>query len=387
MPRDSSGTYSLPAGNPVVTATVISSTWANTTLEDLADAMTDSLSRSGDGGMTAALEITDGTVSLPGLAFGLDPNTGLYRPATDTLSVTAGGTLVAGFTLQGANPQFTVAAGVVGAPSLAFEGDLNTGLYRVGADSIGVSVGGALALTVGGSSITSALTHIFTAVGSSGTTAPLRISNTLPVFMLDETDGGANQRYTRIYNNGAVFFIDLLNDAGDSSNSVFSVTRSGITVGNATWGVTQHLSAAGAVGTPVYSFSGDSNTGLYSISADTLGITCGGTQTLVMTNTACTFRTSVAAADGTLSAPGYNFDNDGDTGLYRTSANVLQVVAGGSTTAGASGVLQISTTAILLATPIMNFSGYTTSGSAGAVSIYLPVTVNGSSYKIPLHAV
>jgi len=45
--RDGSGTYSLPAGNPVVTGTTIDSTWANTTLSDIATALTNSLSKDG----------------------------------------------------------------------------------------------------------------------------------------------------------------------------------------------------------------------------------------------------------------------------------------------------------------------------------------------------
>lgn len=44
MPRDASGNYTLPAGNPVVTATTISSSWANSTMSDIASALTDSIS-------------------------------------------------------------------------------------------------------------------------------------------------------------------------------------------------------------------------------------------------------------------------------------------------------------------------------------------------------
>ena len=56
--RDSSGTYSLPAGNPVVSGTIIETAWANPTMSDIASALTDSLSRSGKGGMTAALAMS-----------------------------------------------------------------------------------------------------------------------------------------------------------------------------------------------------------------------------------------------------------------------------------------------------------------------------------------
>jgi hypothetical protein len=47
MARNGSGTYNLPAGNPVVTGTTISSTWANNTLSDIATALTGSLSADG----------------------------------------------------------------------------------------------------------------------------------------------------------------------------------------------------------------------------------------------------------------------------------------------------------------------------------------------------
>ena len=47
MARNGSGTYSLPAGNPVTPGTVISSTWANSTLNDLGSALTASLAYDG----------------------------------------------------------------------------------------------------------------------------------------------------------------------------------------------------------------------------------------------------------------------------------------------------------------------------------------------------
>jgi len=47
MARNGSGTYTLPAGNPVVTGTTISSTWANNTLNDIGNAVTASLAYDG----------------------------------------------------------------------------------------------------------------------------------------------------------------------------------------------------------------------------------------------------------------------------------------------------------------------------------------------------
>jgi hypothetical protein len=91
MPRNSSGVYSLPAGNPVVTNTTISSVWANTTLDDIATAMTDSLSRSGDGGMLAQFLAVAGTVGAPGISFSLDPTAGIYRNASGDLRMAIAG--------------------------------------------------------------------------------------------------------------------------------------------------------------------------------------------------------------------------------------------------------------------------------------------------------
>ncbi len=82
MPRDSNGNYTLPAGNPVVTDTNIESNWANTTLQDVAAEMTDSLSRSGKGALTGPLQVIDESGGVPGLAFGNEPTSGLKRAGT-----------------------------------------------------------------------------------------------------------------------------------------------------------------------------------------------------------------------------------------------------------------------------------------------------------------
>jgi hypothetical protein len=57
MSRNGSGTYSLPAGNPVVTGTTISSSWANNTMNDLAAALTDSVAADGQTPMTGNLDL------------------------------------------------------------------------------------------------------------------------------------------------------------------------------------------------------------------------------------------------------------------------------------------------------------------------------------------
>ena len=66
MSRNGSGTYNLPAGNPVVTGTTISSTWANNTLTDLATAITGSIAADGQTPITGALIGVGNTVQFGG---------------------------------------------------------------------------------------------------------------------------------------------------------------------------------------------------------------------------------------------------------------------------------------------------------------------------------
>ena len=62
MSRNGSGTYNLPAGNPVVTGTTISSTWANNTLTDIASALTGSVASDGQTPMTGQLDMNSNKI-------------------------------------------------------------------------------------------------------------------------------------------------------------------------------------------------------------------------------------------------------------------------------------------------------------------------------------
>jgi hypothetical protein len=146
MPRNASGTYSLPSGNPVSSGTLIDSNWANNTLNDLANEVTDSLSRSAEGGMLAPLRLTDGVQATPSLAFTNEPSTGLYRAGTNEAWFVTGGNQVAKFTSTGMEGRF--AAGAAATPSLAAYNDVNTGLWFPAADTIAASTGGSERLRV-----------------------------------------------------------------------------------------------------------------------------------------------------------------------------------------------------------------------------------------------
>ena len=62
MSRNGSGTYTLPAGNPVVTGTTITTTWANTTLSDIASSLTGSVAADGQTPMSGSLNMANNKI-------------------------------------------------------------------------------------------------------------------------------------------------------------------------------------------------------------------------------------------------------------------------------------------------------------------------------------
>jgi microcystin-dependent protein len=90
MSRNGSGTYSLPAGNPVVTNTVISSTWANTTLTDIASALTGSVASDGQTPMSSSLNMASNKIiSVTDPTNAQDAATKAYVDAADAILTAA----------------------------------------------------------------------------------------------------------------------------------------------------------------------------------------------------------------------------------------------------------------------------------------------------------
>lgn len=88
MSRNGSGTYSLPAGNPVVTGTTITSSWANTTMQNIADALTQSVASDGQTPMTGPLNMATNNINNVGTlnADDIDATTGVFTTVTSPSS-------------------------------------------------------------------------------------------------------------------------------------------------------------------------------------------------------------------------------------------------------------------------------------------------------------
>jgi len=88
MPRQSNGRYTLPNSNPVESGTIIESDWANTTMSDIAQAISSSLDTYGTNAMLASLKLVDGKATTPALTFINDQRTGFFRDKTGAMYIT-----------------------------------------------------------------------------------------------------------------------------------------------------------------------------------------------------------------------------------------------------------------------------------------------------------
>ena len=91
MARSPTGTFTLVAGNPVVTGTIITSDWANTTMPDIGAALTDSLSRTGQGGMLAPIRGVSGSATSPAHSFTDFPRSGMYAVSANEMRYAVNG--------------------------------------------------------------------------------------------------------------------------------------------------------------------------------------------------------------------------------------------------------------------------------------------------------
>ena len=101
------------------------------------------------------ITLDDGTAASPSLHFTNDPDTGIYRPAANTLGISVSGTQVAYFDEDGltipnagvvAGGSIHAANGNANNPSHSFTSDQDTGFYRHATNQIGVSTSGTAGL-------------------------------------------------------------------------------------------------------------------------------------------------------------------------------------------------------------------------------------------------
>jgi hypothetical protein len=149
--------------------------------------------------------------------------------------------------------------------------------------------------------------------------------------------------------------------------------------------------ATGAAATPPITFAGDTNTGIYNIGADQIGVSTNGTLRLDVSTTAVTSTLPILLPDGAISAPAMAFANDPDTGFYATAPGGFRVGCNGTyvmTYAAAQVTLQagvaltVGSGGLFVATKTPASAGDT--GSAGQIawdSSYIYVCTASNTWK------
>lgn len=92
MARNGSGTYSKV--NTFVAGETITASGHNQNWDDLASEMTNSVAADGQTSMTGPLKLASGTAALPGMVFSSDTDTGIYRIGANNIGIAVNGSKV-----------------------------------------------------------------------------------------------------------------------------------------------------------------------------------------------------------------------------------------------------------------------------------------------------
>lgn len=118
--------------------------------------------------MTGSLAMPAGSAALPSNTFSGDLNTGMYSPGADSVGFATGGTLRLTIASAGVTSSVPILLpdGTAALPALTFQSDTDTGIYRIGANSFGSAAGGSviLATSTTGINLTTALAYQYNSV-------------------------------------------------------------------------------------------------------------------------------------------------------------------------------------------------------------------------------
>lgn len=230
MARNGSGTYTLPSGNPVVTGTTISSTWANNTLNDIATALTGSVAS--DGQTTPSANLPMGGYNHTSVADAMLRNQ--YASAGQVQDNTAAYlTTVAGTNAITAVASLGMSAYATGQVFTFIASGTNTGATTLNINSLGakaVTKNGTTALSAGDITSGQAITVVYDGTQfqlgrvASALPANLAYTNALQTFT-------ASQRGTVTTDNDLSFDMSVTNNFSCTPTGTGALTFTNITAG------------------------------------------------------------------------------------------------------------------------------------------------------------
>jgi hypothetical protein len=135
--------------------------------------------------------------------------------------------------------------------------------------------------------------------------------------------------------------------------------------------------ANGSVGSPSINFSAQTSSGLYYVGTSTVAVSTNGTERMRWSPSGVQFTVPSLAPAGTVSQPSYSFSSDSDTGMYLSSANEVSITTNGTRrgywTTNA-GYTQTRHQIYSASNPI--FELFSTGGASAAYGIYIESSSN-----------
>ncbi len=247
--------------------------------------------------------IDPGLVGVPGFTVNGDSTTGFYQPVGGTLAFTSLGTEVIRFSGSTANGSLLWQGGdgAVGGPAMSFSSDTASGMYLAGAGDVGISAGGTDALRLDSDSVL---------VGSGRL---LQIQ--------DGTIGAPGP--------GMQFASDSTTGLYSPGVGSMGIVASGVEVARAE---IQGLRVIdGTSSDPSLAFLSETNTGVYRPGAGIYGVTVLGTPQMILSTTEARFdqQIRVDEANQNAAGPAFSFTVDTNSGIYSGGADEVGISTGG----------------------------------------------------------
>ena len=317
MARTGSGTMAVV--NTFVAGNTITAAGHNQNDVDIAAEITNSVAVDGQSTLTGQLKAANGTVSAPGITFGSDLDSGWYRIGANNIGLALSGAKVVDYSTTGVavtgtfsssgamtvtSGGLTITAGgqvitagqtshtdgTVSAPSYSFTNDLDSGLYRVGANNFRFACNGADVLDIATTGLTvtgaiSATTSITATTALSGATVA---GNMVATQAQQETGTATNLLVSpgrqHFHASAAKGWVEIDSAAAAEANyNVSSITDGGAGTFTVNWGTDFSSAAYNAQATPVATPTGVAATTFFAQISNSL--TAGTAQVLTLNGT------------------------------------------------------------------------------------------------------
>lgn len=342
--------------------------------------------------MAAGVRVADGVAGTPSVAFSNDSDTGLFTNAGDSLAFAAGSTFAGAIRKIATVPQLTGTDGTASEPYFTFHNDPNSGLFRANSDTVSVSTGGILAGTFGvdgaggaalylpaGSAALPSLSYI-----GDGDTGLYLSSNDQPAL----TAGGVVRMFwnsastvsrTPFYASDGTASAPGVAFENDPDTGVYRAGANDLRIhaGNGTGGLQVTATAvrpfglpvradAGTASDPTYSFDSDPDSGMYRKATNQIGLSSGGVEVAVVNQGA-----QFSLLNGSAGTPALGFIGDTDVGLYSAGADSVGIATGGTNRA------TVSNSGVIVGAPTGGAQG---NGTINATGLYINgVSVGGGA--------